>query len=189
MDFQRDHEEFDPWLLSTNLRNAHVDLFDQSRSLWYAPNVLDEDDEDAANAMAITHEQLADPEEQLFASIMNFQKTTSRATPMEGSPSARTYQTTQLSARELSKHSMSIRSQSCRLFLSRKPHPPQEAPSLTSWTPTASLIASKVNSTNSASREMERKPGPLKRLMGSIGTPLTRTSSRSSTREIAKRVT
>lgn len=189
MDSRRDREEYDPWLLSTSLQSAHVNQFDQSRSLWFEPNEIDVDDEDAADAVEIFHEQLVDPEEQSFASLSSLQRTTSRATPTPNSPSARTYRTTQLSATEFSRHSMSIRSQCCKLYTSRKPHPLPVAPSLTRWTPTATLIASKAQSTSSASQRMERKPGLLKRLMGSNGTQLQRTNSGSSIKEIALRPT
>uniref|UniRef100_A0AB39A5F0 P4 n=1 Tax=parsley polerovirus TaxID=3238334 RepID=A0AB39A5F0_9VIRU len=184
MDLQRDPQETNPWLLSTHLQDAHVDAYEQSRLLWCKPLNLDEDDEDGEDAMVVAHEQWVNPEEELIANNSCFRRTTSRATPTEQLPSARTYQTIQLSVQEFSKPSMSIRSQTCELYSSRKPHQPPAGRSLTSWTPTASLLASQVRSTSSEQQKVVRKPGLLKRLTGRSGTPLRRTNSGSSTKEM-----
>uniref|UniRef100_A0AB39A5C9 P4 n=1 Tax=Foeniculum vulgare polerovirus TaxID=2885085 RepID=A0AB39A5C9_9VIRU len=190
MDSQREltvGNQINPWLLSTNLQGAHVDVYEQSRLLWCKPHNLDEDDEDAEDAIEIMHEQMQVPEMEAEANLSSFQRMTSRATPTELSPSARTYQSTRLSAQEFCSPFMNIRSQTCELYSSRKRHQLPLGPSLSRWTPTANLVNCKAKSSSLESLEGARKPGLLKRLMGRNGTPPTRTNSESSGRAIVTR--
>ncbi|AAU04783.1 movement protein [Carrot red leaf virus] len=184
MDSPREQQELNPWLLSTHLQGAHVDVHGLSQSLWYKPHELDEDDEDAEDAALVTHEQWEDPEAESVARSLCFRRTTSRAAPVESSPSARIYQTTLLSAMDYSRHSTNIKSQTCEYVTSRKPHQPPVARSLMSWTPVVNSINFRAQSTNSGSSRMVKPLGALKRLMGRSGTPLRRTNSGSSGREM-----
>ncbi|DAZ87630.1 TPA_asm: P4 protein [Trachyspermum ammi polerovirus] len=185
MDLQEEHKESNPWLLSTHLGGAHVDAHNQSRSLWFQPPPMDEDDEDAEDAVLVAHEQWAHPEAELVANNSCFRRTISRATPTATSPSARTYQTTQLSVQDCYGPSMSIRSQTCELYSSRKPHPLPPVRSLTSWTPTANFLRFQAKSSSSGSPKADKRPGLLKRLTGRNGTPLQRTNSDSYGGEMA----
>nr|WIL96169.1 movement protein [Carrot polerovirus 2] len=159
MDLQRDPEESNPWLLSTHLRGAHVDVFNQSKSLWLQPLQLDEEDEEGGDAVSVTHEQLADPETESYGNSSLFRKTVSRATPLGASPSARIYQSTQLSAKEYSHRTMNIRSQTCEYIISRKPHLPQPVQSLMSWTHTVNRPNLRVESSS-----LESQTGSSRRL-------------------------
>lgn len=96
------------------------------------------------------------------ASLMNSTRTISRTVPQEQSPSGHLFQRRTNLLRELSCPSMSIRSRLSLLSTSQKPLPPPLAPSLMSWTPSASLINSSQPSTSSPSRGAVR--GRLKQL-------------------------
>nr|SCO64863.1 P4-MP [Wild carrot red leaf virus] len=187
MDSRRDHEEPDPspWLLSTHLQGAHAGPFALSQQLWFKPHQLGDDDEDEEDAVTVTHERWEDPEQDLIANNSCFQRTISRTTPTDTCPSARTFQTTRLSAQDYSRHSMNIKSQTCEYYLSRKPLLLPEARSLTKWIPTVDSLHYPARSTSLGSPKTGRGRGLLKILTGRNGTPQMRTNSGSSGKEMA----
>ncbi|AMQ22792.1 putative movement protein P4 [Ixeridium yellow mottle virus 1] len=110
------------------------------------------------------------------------QRTVSREVPPDQSRSGRLYQRVQRSALEFSGPTMSIKSQWSNWSSSPKPLPPPQAPSLTSWTPTASLVRYSPPSINSESPRTVPRRGRLGSSTGRSGTTQQRTNSGSFTK-------
>jgi len=93
-------------------------------------------------------------------------RTQSRITPPEHSNSGRVYQNLSLCQAEFSRPTMNIRSRVCVLRSSQNPLPPQRAPSLTSWIPTANYLRLPPPSKSSPSPRAERTLSRQRRLTG-----------------------
>ncbi|UKD40726.1 movement protein [Tobacco polerovirus 2] len=136
-------------------------------SLWSHPlgqhGVEVEDDEVEAG----TEEAEMELEEgRATARLSSSTRTQSRMVPQELSPSGRLYQRASRFQVEFSKPTMSIRSQWSTYASSVNPLPQRRAPSLTSWTPTASLLASNPPCVSSPSPKAGKLRSGLRRLMG-----------------------
>nr|QIM58525.1 hypothetical protein [Cucurbit aphid-borne yellows virus] len=150
--------------------------------LWSTPlgdHRAEDDNEETADALI----EEAELEEEAQAKHLYFQRTISRAVPQEVSPSGRLYQRAQHSALEYSRPTMNIKSSWSSWSSSPRPLPPPQAPSLMSWTPTASLAPSNPRLINLESPRMDCDDGQLNRLTGWNGTTQRKTNSRSFTKE------
>jgi len=158
-------QEMHQWLLSRPLGSHNAD----------------DDEEETADAWL----EEAQLEGEGLARHSCFRKTLSREVPVEQSRSGRLYQTVQHSALEFSGPTTSIKSRWLSWSSSPRPHPPPPGRSLTSWIPIASSRPSVPQLTNSGSQRMGLGRLALGCLTGKSGTPQTRTSSESYTRETA----
>nr|QBC36457.1 movement protein [Cucurbit aphid-borne yellows virus] len=149
--------------------------------LWSTPlgdHRAEDDNEETADALI----KEAEPEEGARVKHLYFQGTISRAVPQEVPPSGRLYQRAQHSSLEYSRPTMNIRSSWSSWSSSPRPLPPPRAPSLMSWTPTASLAPSNSRLINLESPRMDCDDGQLGKLTGWNGMMQLKTNSRSSTR-------
>nr|UKD40719.1 movement protein [Tobacco polerovirus 2] len=136
-------------------------------SLWSHPlgqhGVEVEDDEVEAG----TEEAEMELEEgQATARLSSSTRTQSRIVPQAQSLSGRLYQRASRFQVEFSKPTMNIRSQWSTYASSVNPLPQRRAPSLTSWTPTASFLVSNQPSVNSPSPKAGKQRSGLRKLMG-----------------------
>lgn len=130
-------------------------LSERSQWLWSLPTAQP-GAEDADDQLVLGEEELQDSEEEAVARHLFSQRTHSRATPLEVSPSGRLYQTIRHSRMEYSRPTMNIRSQIVSYSSSARPLPQQPVPSLMSWTPIAKHLHSHQRSTSSASPKLVR---------------------------------
>ncbi|DAZ87616.1 TPA_asm: P4 protein [Paspalum notatum polerovirus] len=124
--------------------------------LWSRPIDVDNALEDEDDQVETLQEDLESDEAR--GRLLYFQRTRSRATPPENSPSGRLYQSVQHSVVEFSKPTMSIRSQRSLWSSSPRPLPPLKVPSLMSLTHTTSSAHLLPQSTNSQSLKAVAKP-------------------------------
>lgn len=156
-------------------------LYGATAWLWSTPlgdHHAEDDNEETADALI----EEAELEEGAQAKHSYFQRTISRAVPQEVSLSGRLYQRAQHSALEYSRPTMNIRSSWSSWSSSPRPLPPPRAPSLMSWTPTASLAPSNPRLINLESPRTDCDVGQLSRSTGWNGMTQLRTNSRSSTK-------
>nr|ULB38296.1 P4 protein [Wheat yellow dwarf virus] len=130
--------------------HAGMQLQERNQWLWSQP-MAQPGEEDVDDQCVVGEEELQDSEEEAVARHWFSQRTQSRATPLEVSPSGRLYQSTRLSRMEYSRPTMSIRSQIVSYSSSPRPLTPQPAPSLMSWTPIARHLRLPQRSTSSQS--------------------------------------
>ncbi|WBK56461.1 P4 protein [Triticum yellow stripe virus] len=135
--------------------NAGMQLHERSQWLWSQPMALP-GEEDVDDQCVVGEEELQDSEEEAVARHSFSQRTQSRATPLEVSPSGRLYQSIRHSRMEYSRPTMNIRSQIVSYSSSPRPLQPQQAPSLLSWTPIANHLRSLQRSTSSPSPRQVR---------------------------------
>nr|AFU85582.1 movement protein [Pepper vein yellows virus] len=100
------------------------------------------------------------------ARLSSSTRTQSRIVPQDLSPSGRLYQRASRFQVEFSKPTMNIRSQWSTYASSVNPLPQRRAPSLTSWTPTASLLVSNPPCASSPSPKAGKRLFGLRRLTG-----------------------
>nr|WMV94198.1 movement protein [Pepper vein yellows virus 10]WMV94205.1 movement protein [Pepper vein yellows virus 10] len=146
------------------LADAH-DRF--ALSLWSHPmgehgGEIEEDEMEAGTEEAVMELE----EGQATARLSSSTRTQSRIVPQAQSHSGRLYQRASRFQVEFSKPTMSIRSQWSTFASSVNPLPQRRAPSLTSWTPTASLIVSNPPCASSPSPKAGKLRSGLRKLMG-----------------------
>nr|AAZ93699.1 putative movement protein [Cereal yellow dwarf virus RPV]ABL67532.1 17k protein [Cereal yellow dwarf virus RPV]ABL67535.1 17k protein [Cereal yellow dwarf virus RPV]ABL67541.1 17k protein [Cereal yellow dwarf virus RPV]ABL67598.1 17k protein [Cereal yellow dwarf virus RPV] len=130
-------------------------LSERSQWLWSLPTAQP-GAEDAEDQLVLGEEELQDSEEEAVARHLFSQRTHSRATPLEVSPSGRLYQTIRHSRMEYSRPTMSIRSQVVSYSSSARPLPQQPVPSLMNWTPIAKSLRSHQPTISSQSPKLVR---------------------------------
>ncbi|ADM83579.2 putative movement protein [Pepper vein yellows virus 2] len=144
---------------------AVVDAHDRfALSLWSHPlgahgGEIEDDEVEAGTEIELE-------EGRATAKLSSSTRTQSRIVPQELSPSGRLYQRASRFQVEFSKPTMSIKSQWLIYASSANPLPQRKAPSLTSWTPTASLLVSNPPCASSPSPKAGKRPFGLRRLMG-----------------------
>nr|QDL88271.1 movement protein [Phasey bean mild yellows virus] len=157
-----------------------------SEWLWSKPlgyHAAEDDNDEAADALL----EEAELEEDARAKHLCYQRTISRAVPLDQSPSGRLYQRSLNSVLEYSRPTMNIRSSWSHWSSSPRPLPPPQVPSLMSWTPIANIAPSNPRLINSESPRMDPGVGAQNLLMGRNGTTHPRISSESYTKETGPR--